>query len=270
MQMIGRMILVILFIMLSPCRAGIAAQLKMSLDLFRVAKREQRNFGANARPLRCPMFAYGLLPAALMFSHMVSRSLLAAPEEGHICALVQSASGLNVVLVVPMVMFLDRPQHRISIVGCGLHIGKGIGCTRCREFSERHRNATIWAREQVMLGLNVVSLVPLVMPFPTAQHSIVVVALPGTSVKGMVRVSGFGLPAARHRKVTACARVQMPSGEKWVSSVPLVMPFPLPNPQRPHNDCRWLHPQNTPVWGLPLAFIKMTSMVWVLRTFSKV
>ena len=28
MQMIGRMILVILFIMLSPCRAGIAAQLK--------------------------------------------------------------------------------------------------------------------------------------------------------------------------------------------------------------------------------------------------
>ena len=34
MQMIGRMILVILFIMLSPCRAGIAAQLKMSLISF--------------------------------------------------------------------------------------------------------------------------------------------------------------------------------------------------------------------------------------------
>ena len=34
MQMIGRMILVILFIMLSPCRAGIAAQLKMSLICF--------------------------------------------------------------------------------------------------------------------------------------------------------------------------------------------------------------------------------------------
>ena len=34
MQMIGRMILVILFIMLSPYRAGIAAQLKASLICF--------------------------------------------------------------------------------------------------------------------------------------------------------------------------------------------------------------------------------------------
>ena len=34
MQMIGQMILVILFIMLSPCRAGIEAQLKMSLICF--------------------------------------------------------------------------------------------------------------------------------------------------------------------------------------------------------------------------------------------
>ena len=33
-QMIGRMTLVILFIMLSPYRAGIAAQLKMSLICF--------------------------------------------------------------------------------------------------------------------------------------------------------------------------------------------------------------------------------------------
>ena len=34
MQMIGRMILVILFLMLSPYRTGIAAQLKMSLISF--------------------------------------------------------------------------------------------------------------------------------------------------------------------------------------------------------------------------------------------
>ena len=34
MQMIGRMILVILFLMLSLYRAGIAAQLKMSLICF--------------------------------------------------------------------------------------------------------------------------------------------------------------------------------------------------------------------------------------------
>ena len=29
-------------------------------------------------------------------------------------------------------VLLDRPQYRISIVGGGLHIGKGIGRTRCR------------------------------------------------------------------------------------------------------------------------------------------
>ena len=32
-------------------------------------------------------------------------------------------------------------------------------------------------------------------------------------------ISGSVLPAARHRKVTAWARVQMPSGEKWVAPV---------------------------------------------------
>ena len=34
MQSMGRMILLILFLMLTPCRAGIAAQLKMSLISF--------------------------------------------------------------------------------------------------------------------------------------------------------------------------------------------------------------------------------------------
>ena len=34
MQMIGRMILFIMLLMLSPCRTGIAAQLKMSLISF--------------------------------------------------------------------------------------------------------------------------------------------------------------------------------------------------------------------------------------------
>ena len=34
-----------------------------------------------------------------------------------------------------------------------------------------------------------------------------------------------GLPAARHRKVTACARVQMPLGLKVVALVPVVMPL---------------------------------------------
>ena len=52
MQMIGRMILVILFIMLSPCRAGIAAQFKMSLYLFLVSEKKTAQLGA-----RCPSAA---------------------------------------------------------------------------------------------------------------------------------------------------------------------------------------------------------------------
>ena len=36
---------------------------------------------------------------------------------------------------------------------------------------------------------------------------------------------GAGEPAALHRKVTAWARVQMPSGEKVVAEVPPVTPL---------------------------------------------
>ena len=42
----------------------------------------------------------------------------------------------------------------------------------------------------------------------------------------MSLVLGVGEPAARHRKVTACARVQVPFGSKVVAFVPLVMPLP--------------------------------------------
>lgn len=41
----------------------------------------------------------------------------------------------------------------------------------------------------------------------------------------MTLVFGAGLPAARQRKVTACARVHAPSGEKREAPVPAVMPF---------------------------------------------
>lgn len=51
--------------------------------------------GQKARPLRCPMFAYGLMSAAYFLQRQ---------RKVTICALVQSASGLNVVLVVPSVM----------------------------------------------------------------------------------------------------------------------------------------------------------------------
>ena len=105
MQMIGRMILAILFIMLSPCRAGIAAQLKMSLICFSQRKENSAASGRDARPLRCPMFAYGVMPAALMFSRMSAGHFLQRQRKVTICALVQSALGLNVVLVVPLVMF---------------------------------------------------------------------------------------------------------------------------------------------------------------------
>ena len=88
MQMIGQMILVILFIMLSPCRAGIAAQLRGEMPV----------------RWRCPMFAYVVMPAALMFSRMSAVHFLQRQRKVTICALVQSASGLNVVLVDPLVM----------------------------------------------------------------------------------------------------------------------------------------------------------------------
>ena len=52
--------------------------------------------GQKARPLRCPMFAYGFMSAAYFLQRQ---------RKVTICALVQSASGLNVVLVVPLVMF---------------------------------------------------------------------------------------------------------------------------------------------------------------------
>ena len=95
MQMIGRMILAILFIMLSPCRAGIAAQLKMSLICFSQRKENSAASGRDARPLRCPMFAYRFMSAAYFLQRQ---------RKVTICDLVQSASGLNVVLVVPLVM----------------------------------------------------------------------------------------------------------------------------------------------------------------------
>ena len=50
------------------------------------------------------MFAYVVMPAALMFSRMSAVHFLQRQRKVTICALVQSASGLNVVLVVPLAM----------------------------------------------------------------------------------------------------------------------------------------------------------------------
>ena len=57
----------------------------------------------KARPLRCPMFAYVVMPAALMFSRMSAVHFLQRQIKVTICARVQLASGLNVVAVVPLV-----------------------------------------------------------------------------------------------------------------------------------------------------------------------
>ena len=81
--------------MRSSSRARIAAQLKMSLICFLERKENSAASGQKARPLRCPMFAYGFMSAAYFLQRQ---------RKVTICALVQSASGLNVVLVVPLVM----------------------------------------------------------------------------------------------------------------------------------------------------------------------
>ena len=81
--------------MRSPSHARIAAQLKMSLICFLERKENSAASGQKARPLRCPMFAYGFMSA----SYFLQRQ-----RKVTICALVQSALRLNVVLVVPLVM----------------------------------------------------------------------------------------------------------------------------------------------------------------------
>ena len=81
--------------MRSPSRARIAAQLKMSLICFLERKENSAASGQKARPLRCPMFAYGFMSAAYFLQRQ---------RKVTIRALVQSASGLKVVLAVPLVM----------------------------------------------------------------------------------------------------------------------------------------------------------------------
>ena len=91
--------------MRSPSRARIAAQLKMSLICFLERKENSAASGAKARPLRCLMFAYGVMPAAYFLQRQ---------RKVKICALVQSASGLNIVLVVPFVIF-SLNAHSIAL-----------------------------------------------------------------------------------------------------------------------------------------------------------
>ena len=92
------------FIMRSPSRARIAAQLKMSLICFLQRKENSAASRQKARPLRCPMFAYVVMSAAYF---------LLRQRKVTICALVQSASGLNFIAVVPLVIPLST-AHKIA------------------------------------------------------------------------------------------------------------------------------------------------------------
>ena len=85
-------------------RAGIAAQLKMSLICFSQRKENSAASGRDARPLRCPLFTYVVMSAVLLLGRMSAGHFLQRQRKVTICALVQSALGLNVVLVVPLVM----------------------------------------------------------------------------------------------------------------------------------------------------------------------
>ena len=58
----------------------------------------------KAYPLRCPWFTYVVMSAVLLLGRMSAGHFLQRQRKVTICALVQSASGLKVVLVVPLVM----------------------------------------------------------------------------------------------------------------------------------------------------------------------
>ena len=77
------------FIMRSPSRARIAAQLKMSLICFLERKENSAASGQKARPLRCPMFAYVVMSAVLLLGRMSAGHFLQRQRKVTICALVQ-------------------------------------------------------------------------------------------------------------------------------------------------------------------------------------
>ena len=91
------------FIMRSPSRARIAAQLKMSLICFLERKENSAASGQKARPLRCPMFAYVVMSAVLLLGRMSAGHFLQRQRKVTICALVQVSSELKVVRDVPIV-----------------------------------------------------------------------------------------------------------------------------------------------------------------------
>ena len=84
---------------------------------------------------------------------------------------------------------------------------------------------TTWARVHSPVGLNVVGVLPVVMPCSAAQRIALKNGLPlDTSVNGLFRLLGSGLPSKRQRNVTTCPRVHVSFGLNVPAEVPVVMP----------------------------------------------
>ena len=104
--------------------------------------------------------------------------------------------------------------------GCAVRPGVGWSISR-------HRKVTTWARLQSRVGPNWVALMPEVMPVSTAHRTAFSYQLPFcTSVKTLLLIFGSGHPAARQRKVTTWARLQICVGPNSVALMPEVMPSP--------------------------------------------
>ena len=79
-----------------------------------VNKENSAASGQKTRPLRCPMFAYVVVSAVLLLGRMSAGHFLQRQRKVTICALVQSASGLNFIAVVPLVIPLSTTHKTAS------------------------------------------------------------------------------------------------------------------------------------------------------------
>jgi hypothetical protein len=67
---------------------------------------------------------------------------------------------------------LHGPEHGLIVIGAGLHIGEGLLVPLgFGQPAARQRKVTTWPRVQVPSGAKVVSVVPFVISFSTAQRT---------------------------------------------------------------------------------------------------
>ena len=85
------------------------------IDLFLVAKKEQRSVKAKSLSATLSIVRLCGHVSGLLLGRMSAGHFLQRQRKVTICALVQSASGLNVVLVVPLVMFSSTAHSTASV-----------------------------------------------------------------------------------------------------------------------------------------------------------